>query len=158
MDKMGENRCPNFYQNIDDNYCFNMKWDNISDSRQWCYVSAKCTNLNGGQNLPMKGASWKVCKDDERTQAKSIDDFMALCDKYGIMGWDFLAKFTLPLYDYIMLIDGNMSAVHSENRYRNPSFIEMEEPYGCEGTRNEILKKLYGKETEDFVKDQVREE
>lgn len=57
--QMGEQFCERFFQKLNHNWCVNV---NIgADLGQWCYVSNKCEELQGGLQIVGSPFSWKKC-------------------------------------------------------------------------------------------------
>lgn len=53
--------CQHFFTKFATNYCV-QQWFMSRERSQWCYVSAECENLNGGEYLTGTAAGWKVCE------------------------------------------------------------------------------------------------
>lgn len=113
--------CLEFFQVLDNNLCVNADWTTYMGSgkawhgQQWCYVSAECDELNGGDAVPdyvskplddaiphMKFSdklevSWKICKqgEDDMLRYKTPSQLVEIA-KASDVRLGHLAKFAYP--------------------------------------------------------------
>eukprot|EP00416_Gambierdiscus_australes_P035638 CAMPEP_0171102102 /NCGR_PEP_ID=MMETSP0766_2-20121228/56830_1 /TAXON_ID=439317 /ORGANISM="Gambierdiscus australes, Strain CAWD 149" /LENGTH=312 /DNA_ID=CAMNT_0011562311 /DNA_START=52 /DNA_END=988 /DNA_ORIENTATION=+ len=78
-----EGRCHNFLEKFSDGFCVNLRFEVPGVNDQWCYVSSKCSDLNGGK-IVNEQVSAKMCGAADRKPAKSKEDFVALSQKYNL--------------------------------------------------------------------------
>eukprot|EP00747_Dinoflagellata_sp_TGD_P023828 gnl/TRDRNA2_/TRDRNA2_130106_c1_seq1.p1 gnl/TRDRNA2_/TRDRNA2_130106_c1~~gnl/TRDRNA2_/TRDRNA2_130106_c1_seq1.p1 ORF type:complete len:355 (+),score=61.91 gnl/TRDRNA2_/TRDRNA2_130106_c1_seq1:36-1067(+) len=68
-------RCSGFFHRINASTCVNQQFKTgsvESDPGSWCYVSAKCTQLNGGAAVPGTDVSVKACEKDKDIRMRDL--------------------------------------------------------------------------------------
>jgi hypothetical protein len=71
--------CEGFFEKIKTNHCVNKKFrmgqEEVKQSYggSWCYVSAKCKNLNGGVQVPGTDVSYKTCTAGQDRQLRDME-------------------------------------------------------------------------------------
>lgn len=69
----GEQFCTNFYEMLPSKACYNTIPGQNEKMEQWCWVSNKCKNLNGGREIEKNGevmGKWKMCKHSDKLIGK----------------------------------------------------------------------------------------
>lgn len=71
--QFGEQFCSNFYEKLPSKACYNTVPGMNEKMEQWCWVSNKCKQLNGGREIEKDGdvvAKWKMCKSSDKLISK----------------------------------------------------------------------------------------
>lgn len=104
-----EARCSTFLEKLDDNFCVNQMFEDPTANEKWCYVSASCSNLQGGGSVN-DAVSTKFCDESEYIKAKTKEDYEALVERNGMKYRPgrypdttevmYMAKFTMDTKDF----------------------------------------------------------